>query len=180
MGVTLLNDNNEVLITYTENGGALPTISGIPNDDNYFGYNSGYDTLLLKKKLNPSGLSIIYSLPTSVLLERFNLLLINAVIMNLISALILFVLTLVFERKMFSPAENNAFRLEEHEQFNRKIVASAPVGICILRIKDGSNILSNELAHNYISMFTSEDRHRITRIICEQPSSVVDVITSQN
>ena len=81
---------------------------------------------------------------------------------------------------MFSPAENNAFRLEEHEQFNRKIVASAPVGICILRIKDGSNILSNELAHNYISMFTSEDRHRITRIICEQPSSVVDVITSQN
>lgn len=100
--------------------------------------------------------------------------------MNLISALILFVLTLVFERKMFSPAENNAFRLEEHEQFNRKIVASAPVGICILRIKDGSNILSNELAHNYISMFTSEDRHRITRIICEQPSSVVDVITSQN
>lgn len=180
VGVTLLNDNNEVLMTYTENGGALPTISGIPNDDNYFGYNSGYDTLLLKKKLNPSGLSIIYSLPTSVLLERFNLLLINAVIMNLISALILFVLTLVFERKMFSPAENNAFRLEEHEQFNRKIVASAPVGICILRIKDGSNILSNELAHNYISMFTSEDRHRITRIICEQPSSVVDVITSQN
>lgn len=180
VGVTLLNDNNEVLMTYTENGGELPSISGIPNDDNYFGYNSGYDTLLLKKKLNPSGLSIIYSLPTSVLLERFNLLLINAVIMNLISALILFVLTLVFERKMFSPAENNAFRLEEHEQFNRKIVASAPVGICILRIKDGSNILSNELAHNYISMFTSEDRHRITRIICEQPSSVVDVITSQN
>ena len=171
VGVTLLNDNNEVLMTYTENGGELPSISGIPNDDNYFGYNSGYDTLLL---------SIIYSLPTSVLLERFNLLLINAVIMNLISALILFVLTLVFERKMFSPAENNAFRLEEHEQFNRKIVASAPVGICILRIKDGSNILSNELAHNYISMFTSEDRHRITRIICEQPSSVVDVITSQN
>ncbi|MDN6228931.1 MAG: two-component system sensor histidine kinase RcsC, partial [Enterobacterales bacterium] len=146
----------------------------------YFGYNSGYDTLLLKKKLSPSGLSIVYSLPTSVLLERFNLLLINAVILNLISALILFVLTWLFERKMFSPAENNAFRLEEHEQYNRKIVASEPVGICILRIKDGSNILSNELAHNYISLFTSEDRHRITRIICEQPSSVVDVITSQN
>lgn len=51
VGVTLLNDNNEVLMTYTENGGELPSISGIPNDDNYFGYNSGYDTLLLKKEI---------------------------------------------------------------------------------------------------------------------------------
>jgi hypothetical protein len=39
-----------------------------------------------------------------------------------------------------------SMRMEEHEQFNRKIVASAPVGICILRTLDGTNILSNELA----------------------------------
>ena len=44
----------------------------------------------------------------------------------------------------------DALRLEEHEQFNRKIVASAPVGICILRTADGVNILSNELAHTYL------------------------------
>lgn len=81
---------------------------------------------------------------------------------------------------MFHPAEDNALRLEEHEQFNRKIVASAPVGISILRISDGTNILSNELAHNYISLLTNEDRERITRIICERQANFVDVMTSNN
>ncbi|AIJ06835.1 two-component system sensor histidine kinase RcsC [Edwardsiella anguillarum] len=180
IGVTLLSDSGDTLLSYAENGGPLPILSGLPDDEHYFGYNSGYDTLLLKKKLQPSGLSIVYSLPSRVLLERFNLLLINAIVLNLISGIVLFVLTWLFERKMFLPAENNALRLEEHEQFNRKIVASAPVGISILRARDGSNILSNELAHNYISQFTPEDRQRITRIICEEPVSVLDVITVQN
>lgn len=180
IGVTLLSDSGDTLLSYAENGGPLPILSGLPDDENYFGYNSGYDTLLLKKKLQPSDLSIVYSLPSRVLLERFNLLLINAIVLNLISGIVLFVLTWLFERKMFLPAENNALRLEEHEQFNRKIVASAPVGISILRARDGSNILSNELAHNYISQFTPEDRQRITRIICEEPISVLDVITVQN
>lgn len=81
---------------------------------------------------------------------------------------------------MFHPAEDNALRLEEHEQFNRKIVASAPVGISILRISDGTNILSNELAHNYINLLTNEDRERIMRIICEQQANFVDVMTSNN
>lgn len=180
IGVTLLSDDGDVLLSYAENGGALPLLNGLPEDDNYFGYNSGYDTLLLKKKLRPSGLTIVYSLPVRVLLERFNLLLINAIVLNLISALVLFVLTWLFERKMFLPAENNALRLEEHEQFNRKIVASAPVGISILRVSDGSNILSNELAHNYTRQFTPEDRQRIVRLLNEEQVSVLDVITAQN
>lgn len=98
--------------------------------------------------------------------------------LNLLSALVLFSLAWLFERKMFLPAEDNAFRLEEHEQFNRKIVASAPVGICILRISDGTNILSNELAHNYINLLTHEDRERIMRIICAQQVNFVNVMSS--
>lgn len=86
----------------------------------------------------------------------------------------------MFERKIFLPAERNAFQLEENEQFNRKIVASAPVGICILRISDGTNIISNELAHNYLSLLTYEDRVRIVRIICEQQSKSLDVVTGRN
>ncbi|WP_162870553.1 hypothetical protein, partial [Klebsiella aerogenes] len=42
------------------------------------------------------------------------------------------------------------------------------------------NILSNELAHNYINLLTHEDRDRITRIICEQQANFVDVMTSNN
>ncbi len=86
----------------------------------------------------------------------------------------------MYERRIFIPAESDALRLEEHEQFNRKIVASAPVGICILRTADGVNILSNELAHTYLNMLTHEDRQRLTQIICGQQVNFVDVLTSNN
>lgn len=180
ISVVLLNADNEVILRFSENNRESSLIAHLPTEDSYFGYNSSYDTLLLKKKLSPSGMSIVYSVPTRALLEHFNLLLIKAVVFNLLSALVLFILTWLFERKIFQPAENNALRLEENEQFNHKIVASAPVGICILRISDGSNILSNELAHDYITLFTAEDRQRLTQIIREQSTSVVDVTTRRN
>ena len=92
----------------------------------------------------------------------------------------MFTLARMYERRIFIPAESDALRLEEHEQFNRKIVASAPVGICILRTADGVNILSNELAHTYLNMLTHEDRQRLTQIICGQQVNFVDVLTSNN
>ncbi len=103
---------------------------------------------------------------------------INAILLNLLVGGALFTLARMYERRIFIPAENDAQRLEEHEQFNRKIVASAPVGICILRTQDGTNILSNELAHNYLNMLTHEDRQRLTQIICGQQVNFVDVLTS--
>ncbi len=130
----------------------------------------------MKSMLPPSSLSIVYPLPVDIVAERFNTLIINAVQLNLLSDLVLFSLAWLFELKMFLPVEDSAFRLEEHEQFNSKIVTSAPVGICILRISHGTNILSNELAHNYINyinLLTHEDRERIMRIICAQQVNFV-------
>lgn len=108
------------------------------------------------------------------------MLIINAIVLNILSGAMLFALARMYERRIFIPAENDAQRLEEHEQFNRKIVASAPVGICILRTLDGTNILSNELAHNYLNMLTHEDRQRLTQIICGQQVNFVDVLTSNH
>ncbi|MGL9734250.1 MAG: hypothetical protein ACR5LD_08215 [Symbiopectobacterium sp.] len=59
-------------------------------------------------------------------------------------------------------------------------MASAPVEICILRISDYTNLLSNELAHNYMNFLINEDRLKFTRIICEQQSKYVDLVTSRN
>ncbi|STW28362.1 two-component sensor protein RcsC [Klebsiella michiganensis] len=56
------------------------------------------------------------------------MLILNAVVLNLLTGGLLFALARMYERRIFIPAENDAQRLEEHEQFNRKIVASAPVG----------------------------------------------------
>lgn len=106
------------------------------------------------------------------------MLILNAVLLNVLVGVVLITLARVYERRIFIPAEHDAQRLEEHEQFNRKIVASAPVGICILRTMDGTNILSNELAHNYLSMLSYEDRQRLTQMICVQQVNFIGVLTS--
>ncbi|NKI75505.1 two-component system sensor histidine kinase RcsC [Dickeya sp. CFBP 2040] len=178
--VRLLDQNDRVLLQFTDNQSGSNNFSHYPDSNNYFGYSDGYGALLMKKALSPTSMTVVYSLPLEVILVSLNTLIINMALLNLVSAICLFLFTRVFERKIFLPAERNAFLLEENEQFNRKIVASAPVGICILRISDGTNILSNELAHNYLSLLTYEDRVRIVRIICEQQSKSLDVVTGRN
>lgn len=180
VGVTLLGQDNEPVLRLATGERSASMLNDYPDTPSYFGYVDDYNYLILKKNLLPSTLSIAYSLPVKTIIEIFKLLIFNALLLNALSAVVIFTLAWLFERKMFHPAEDNALRLEEHEQFNRKIVASAPVGISILRISDGTNILSNELAHNYINLLTNEDRERITRIICEQQANFVDVMTSNN
>lgn len=180
IGVTLLDQDNVPVLQLATGERHASMLDVYPDSASYFGYVDDYNDLILKKNLLPSTLSITYSLPVKTIIETIKLLIFNAILLNILSAVVIFTLAWLFERKMFHPAEDNALRLEEHEQFNRKIVASAPVGISILLISDGTNILSNELAHNYINLLTNEDRERITRIICEQQANFVDVMTSNN
>ena len=180
MGVTIFDESGRALISLT---GAENRIEADPRwlqVRSWFGYTSGFHDLILKKSLPPSPLSIVYSVPVDLVLERIRMLILNAVLLNILVGVALFTLARMYERRIFIPAETDAQRLEEHEQFNRKIVASAPVGICILRTQDGTNILSNELAHNYLNMLTHEDRQRLTQIICGQQVNFVDVLTSNN
>lgn len=178
--VTLLDQDNEPVLQMAAGEHYDLMLDDYPDSPSYFGYIDDYKDLILKRTLPPSSLSIAYSLPVKTIIETLKLIIFNVLLLNVLSAVVIFILAWLFERKMFHPAEDNALRLEEHEQFNRKIVASAPVGISILRISDGTNILSNELAHNYINLLTNEDRERITRIICEQQANFVDVMTSNN
>ncbi len=180
MGVTILDENGHSLISLAGPETRLKVDPRWMQERSWFGYTSGFRDLVLKKSLPPSSLSIIYSVPVDLVLERIRMLILNSVLLNVLVGIALFTLARMYERKIFIPAEIDAQRLEEHEQFNRKIVASAPVGICILRTLDGTNILSNELAHNYLNMLTHEDRQRLTQIICGQQVNFVDVLTSNN
>lgn len=179
VNATILDASNQRVMSSSRMAARIP-LDDLPDDNAWFGYINGYKQLVLKKTLTPSSLTVVYSVQTNEMVEKLKMLIVNAILLNVISALILFTLAWLFERRMFLPAEDNAHRLEEHEQFNRKIVASAPVGICILRTSDGTNILSNELAHNYLSMLTQEDRQRLTEIICGQQVNFVDVLTGSN
>ena len=180
MSVTILDDNGQPLISLAGKENKIKGDARWMQERIWFGYTAGFRELALKKSLPPSSLSIVYSVSVDQVLERIRMLIINAIILNILTGVILFALARMYERRIFIPAENDAQRLEEHEQFNRKIVASAPVGICILRTLDGTNILSNELAHNYLNMLTHEDRQRLTQIICGQQVNFVDVLTSNN
>lgn len=180
MGVTILDESGQTLIALTGGESKLKIDPHWMQERAWFGYTSGFHELVLKKSLPPSSLSIVYSVPVDLVLERIRMLILNAVLLNILTGVALFTMARMYERRIFLPAEADAQRLEEHEQFNRKIVASAPVGICILRTQDGTNILSNELAHNYLNMLTHEDRQRLTQIICGQQVNFVDVLTSNN
>ena len=180
IGVTILDENGHALISLTGPENRVKVDPRWMQERSWFGYTSGFRELVLKKSLPPSSLSIVYSVPVDLVLERIRMLILNSVLLNVLVGIALFTLARMYERRIFIPAEIDAQRLEEHEQFNRKIVASAPVGICILRTVDGTNILSNELAHNYLNMLTHEDRQRLTQIICGQQVNFVDVLTSNN
>lgn len=180
MGVTILDENGHTLISLTGPESKIKSDPRWMQERSWFGYTEGFRELVLKKNLPPSSLSIVYSVPVDKVLERIRMLILNAILLNVLAGAALFTLARMYERRIFIPAESDALRLEEHEQFNRKIVASAPVGICILRTADGVNILSNELAHTYLNMLTHEDRQRLTQIICGQQVNFVDVLTSNN
>ncbi|EED8383093.1 two-component system sensor histidine kinase/response regulator, partial [Salmonella enterica subsp. enterica serovar Anatum] len=160
MGVTIIDENGHSLISLTGPDGNIKAEPRWMQERSWFGYTPGFRELVLKKSLPPSSLSIVYSVPVDLVLERIRILILNAILLNVLVGAGLFTLARMYERRIFIPAESDAQRLEEHEQFNRKIVASAPVGICILRTIDGVNILSNELAHTYLNMLTHEDRQR--------------------
>lgn len=178
--ITLLDNNGHVLLSFNEQKKPLPIDTRWLSARSWFGRSKGFKYILLKRSLPPTDLSIIYSLPLTVALARIKMLVINVLLLNLLLAGFLFALARLFEKRLFIPAENDARRLEENEQFNRKIVAYAPVGICILRVIDGSNILSNELAHNYLNMLTHEDKQRLNQVVHSQQIHLLDVLTSNN
>ncbi len=176
----IVDNNNQVLLNTVASSYNFSALAEIPNQRQWFGYINSYRQLVLKNMLEPGPYSIVYSLPSSYLFSQMKLMIINAILLNVLSGLCLMTLVLLYDRRMLLPAEQNARLLEEHEQFNRKIVASAPVGICILRIRDGSNILSNELAHNYLTLLTREDRYRLSDLIRGKQVNLVDVLTGSN
>ncbi|CDG20514.1 Sensor kinase protein RcsC [Xenorhabdus poinarii G6] len=176
--VMLLSERNQPVLVRPAKNNIRSPFTDIKSP--YFGYDENITSLVLIRRLAPSSLYIAYSFPLKSIYDELKTSIMHSIVLNIISTILIFFFIWLFERKMFSPAQENAIRLEENEQFNHKIVASAPVGISILRVSDGANILSNELAHNYTRMLTHDDQKRIIDIICDKTSSYIDVVTNNN
>lgn len=180
MEVVIVNSYNQPVLFYPSDSN--PKSSSILNisEPNFFGFNSDYSKLIFKKRLTPSLMTLTYAIPTSVILSDLKVPLFYGIVINFFTGGLIFFLIFLLERKMLVPAANTAIRLEEHEQFNHKIVASAPVGIIILRLSDGGNILSNELAHDYFRLLSEDDKKRVLTIIRQKSSNYIDVVTSSS
>ncbi len=176
--ILIINDYNQPVlyspIDINPKSSALLNIS----EPSFFGFNSDYSKLIFKKRLLPSQITVIFSIATSEILTSLENTIFYGIVLNIFTGGLIFFLIWLLERKMLEPAENTAIRLEEHEQFNHKIVASAPVGIIILRLTDGGNILSNELAHDYFRLLNEDDKQRILTIIRQKTSNYIDVVTT--
>lgn len=177
---TYLVDNRNHVLLSTVPANRVKKLAALPVVRQWFGYSNDYRQLILKSALEPTPYSIVYLIPSEILFSQLKLVAMNLLLLNTFSALCLVCIVWVYERRMLAPAKVHAYTLEEHEQFNRKIVASAPVGICILRTLDGSNVLSNELAHNYLISLTSEDRQKLGEIIRGKPVNQVRLLTGSN
>ncbi|CAK9885425.1 MAG: Sensor histidine kinase RcsC [Candidatus Erwinia impunctatus] len=176
--VLMTDGASQPLTSATSYMDSILLLDDIPDKNEWMGYTNDYRQLVIKKTLLPSSLNMLYVVESRNLFDKLKIALINALLLNLLSAFLFASLAWLLERRIFLPAENQARQLEENDQFNRKIVASAPAGICILRLSDGINLLSNELAHNYLTMLSAEDKKRLLEIIYQRQVSMVDVITT--
>lgn len=180
--VALLDAHNQPALIYDEQEALMLDAADWPQERNWFGYAKGHRALVLKGHLAPTPFSLTYTLPFGQIIDTFRMLILKTVFLNVFSGLLLFTLAWLFERKMFIPAEDNVDSLEEHEQFNEKVITSAPVGIAILRISDGVSLLSNTLAISYLSKVTREDRQRLISSISnhQKYANFFEILTTDN
>jgi two-component system capsular synthesis sensor histidine kinase RcsC len=137
----------------------------------------GFRELVLKKSLPPSSLSIVYSLPVDMVLERIRILIMNAILLNLLAGLRCLRWRACMSGKSLSRRKATPSGWKSTSSLTVRLLPRRRWG-SVFCAQDGTNILSNELAHNYLNMLTHEDRQRLTQIICGQQVNFVDVLTS--
>lgn len=84
LGVTVLDESGHVLVSMTSPENRIDIDPRWLQTRTWFGYTSGFHDLVLKKSMPPSSLSIVYSVPVDLVLERIRMLILNAVLLNIL------------------------------------------------------------------------------------------------
>ncbi|MFC5476265.1 hybrid sensor histidine kinase/response regulator [Paraherbaspirillum soli] len=80
---------------------------------------------------------------------------------------ILWGLVIVFDRRVFAPLQRDARQVYESEAFNRTLVATAPVGLCVLDANSGQIVAQNALAMELTSS-TADQAQAFYRMLLER------------
>jgi His Kinase A (phosphoacceptor) domain. len=131
------------------------------------------DYLVLQRNIGQGGWNLVYFVPVSELI-RINLPVFQTVIIIVTILTVLIILSFCYlSRKVLQPALSQFSALVDSEALNRKLVETAPVGLAMVRKRDGELIFFNELAQAWIK----SDESWFTRIAeNKKPSIMVEFV----
>lgn len=132
--------------------------------------------LILRKSVGHGGWSLAYSVPVSQLIKT-NLPVFQAVGL-MASMLMIFVMLSIgyLSRRVLQPALSQYSALIDSEALNRKLIATAPVGLALVRYRDAELLFFNELTQVWIE----SDRAWFTRISENNEPSITHEIVLQD
>ena len=87
--MVIINEQDDVVLSYPEEINTQKNKDRYLVDDNYFGYDDEFTQLVFKRRLTPSLLSVVYTTPLSSIYEKLKFQILNGAILNLISAIII-------------------------------------------------------------------------------------------
>ncbi|MBS1206120.1 MAG: hypothetical protein H6R25_3019 [Proteobacteria bacterium] len=132
--------------------------------------------LILRKSVGHGGWSLVYYVPVSQLIKT-NLPVFQAVVFTALMLVIFVVVSICYlSRRVLQPALSQYSALIDSEALNRKLIATAPVGLALVRKKDAELLFCNELAQVWIK----SDRAWFTRISEDNGSTTSHEIVLQD
>ena len=106
--------------------------------------------LVINKPLMSSDWQLVYAIDLLAILSGLWLQIVGALLFCLLSIGLMLLLMRRFEQRFISPTVQRIRALVESELFNRDVIETAPVALCVLRRSDGQVVLENHLAQQWL------------------------------
>lgn len=108
------------------------------------------EQLVLRKQLKSSDWQLTYSIDLRAVMWALWPQMLGALLFCLLTISLVCLLTRRLEHRFITPAIHRIQALVESELFSRDVIQTAPVALCVLRRTDGTVVLKNTLAQQWL------------------------------
>ncbi|AJG19358.1 ATP-binding protein [Cupriavidus basilensis] len=129
----------------------------------------------ISKRLAETDWTLVYAYTPYTILAglKYRLLTISA--LALVGWLLLWVRIVIFRRDILLPSYERAVRLKESQKLNRVLIHTAPVGLSLLALADGSVIVDNNVMARYAEQAGAPPLHqRMWELYCRASQARAD------
>ncbi len=106
--------------------------------------------LVISKPLMSSDWQLVYAISLSAILAGLWQQLLGTLLFCVLSITLIRLLIQRFAQRFYTPTVERIRALVESEMFNRDVIETAPVALCVLRRSDGQVVLENHLAQQWL------------------------------